>query len=107
MTAPLPALTPEQVLSLPAMPAVKQAFAAMNISEGTGYALIRQDEFPIKVIEFGRAKRVRKTDLLSFLGLSGVTAAAEVQPAAATNDDAPGVQPGAPSEQSAPTRASK
>lgn len=107
MTAPLPALTPEQVLVLPAMPAVKQAFAAMNISEGTGYALIRQDEFPIEVIEFGRAKRVRKTDLLAFLGLT-YTAAAEVQSVSATNDDgAPGVQPEAPFEQTAPTSASK
>ena len=100
MTAPLPALTTEQVLGLPAMPAV-------NISEGTGYALIRDAEFPIEVIPFGRAKRVRKTDLLRFLGLSE-TAAAEVQTAPATTDDgAPGVQPQAPSEQSAPTRASK
>ncbi|MEU5442739.1 MULTISPECIES: hypothetical protein [Streptomyces] len=107
MTAPLPALTPEQVLALPAMPAVKSAFAAMNISEGMGYGLIRQDEFPIEVLEFGRAKRVRKTDLLAFLGLTH-SAAAEVQSAAAANDDgAPGVQPEAPSEPPAPTRASK
>ncbi|MER5600524.1 hypothetical protein [Streptomyces sp. NPDC002265] len=107
MTAPLPALTPEQVLGLPAMPAVKQAFAAMNISEGTGYTLIRQAEFPIEVLQFGRAKRVRKTELLAFLGLTQ-TAAAEVQSAAATHaDGAPGVQPETPSEQSAPTRASK
>lgn len=70
MTAPMPALTPEQVLALPAMPGVKQAFAAMNISEGTGYKLIRDDEFPVEVVEFGRAKRVRKVDLLKFLRLS-------------------------------------
>ncbi|MFF9582458.1 hypothetical protein [Streptomyces achromogenes] len=106
MTAPIEPLTPEQVLLLPAMPAVKQAFAAMNISEGTGYALIRQGEFPIEVLEFGRAKRVRKADLVSFLGLS--ESAAGVQSAAATDDDgAPRVQPEAPSEQSAPTHASK
>jgi hypothetical protein len=96
------ALTPEQVLGLPAMPAVKAAFAALNISEGTGYQLIRNGEFPIEVIPFGRAKRVRKVDLVAFLGLSSL-AAAEVQSAAATNSDAPGVQPGAPVEQPAPT----
>lgn len=107
MTARIAALSPEQVLSLPAMPAVKQAFAAMNIGEGTGYQLIREAQFPIEVLEFGRAKRVRKTDLLTFLGLSH-SVAAEVQSAATnTNDGAPGVQPKAPSEQSAPTRASK
>lgn len=107
MTAPLSALTPEQVLELPAMPAVKQAFAAMNISEGTGYQLIREAQFPIEVIQFGRSKRVRKTDLAAFLGLT-MTAAAEVQSASAThNDGAPGVQPKAPSEPTASTRASK
>lgn len=100
------ALTPEQVMGLPAMPPVKAAFAALNISEGTGYQLIRQDQFPIEVLEFGRAKRVRKVDLVRFLGLSPL-AAAEVQSAAATHNGAPGVQPGAPSEQSESTRASK
>ncbi|MFF8879631.1 helix-turn-helix domain-containing protein [Streptomyces flaveolus] len=103
MTAKLQPLTPEQVLALPAMPAVKQAFAALNVSEGTGYGLVRGGEFPIEVLEFGRALRVRKTDLLAFLGLHQ-SAAAGVQSAASTNDDAPGVQPGAPStEQPAPT----
>ncbi|MEU7384740.1 hypothetical protein AB0A91_33165 [Streptomyces sp. NPDC042207] len=98
-------LSPEQVLDLPAMPGVKQAFAALNISEGTGYALIRDGGFPIEVIPFGRTKRVRKTDLCAFLGLPPV--AAGVQSTAATHDDgAPGVQPKAPSEHS-PTRASK
>lgn len=98
------AYSPVQVLALPAMPSVKDAFAAMNIGPTNGYALIRDGQFPIEVIEFGRAKRVRRADLLTFLGLSE-TAAVEVQSAAATaDDDAPGVQPEAPSaEQPAPT----
>lgn len=107
MTTKLEPLTTEQVMGLPAMPPVKQAFAAMNISEGNGYQLIREGGFPIEVLEFGRAKRVRKADLCAFLGLTQA-AAAEVQSAAATNNDgAPGVQPKAPSEQPAPTSASK
>ncbi|MFF8910203.1 helix-turn-helix domain-containing protein [Streptomyces olivaceoviridis] len=107
MPARVEPLTPEQVLALPAMPPVKAAFAALNVSEGTGYKLIRDGDFPVEVIEFGRAKRVRKTELIAFLGLHQ-TAAAEVQSAAAnTNDGAPGVQPEAPSEQSAPTSTSK
>ena len=107
MTTRIEPLTPEQVLSLPAMPPVKVAFAALHISEGTGYQLVRQGQFPIEVIELGRAKRVRKVDLLAFLGLSPL-ATGEVQSAAATSSNgAPGVQPGAPSEQSASTRASK
>lgn len=84
------------------MPTALQAFAALNIGETLGYELISKGEFPIEVVKFGRAFRVRKTDLCAFIGLSE-TAAPEVQSAAATNDDAPGVQPGAPVEQPAPT----
>jgi hypothetical protein len=101
-------LSPEQVLALPAMPSVKDAFAAMNIGLTNGYALVREGQFPIEVIPFGRALRVRRSDLVRFLGLAE-RADAEVQSASASeNDDAPGVQPEAPSaEQSAPTSASK
>ncbi|MFE3857818.1 helix-turn-helix domain-containing protein [Streptomyces griseorubiginosus] len=101
------ALTPDEVRALPAMVGSKHAFAALAIGETTGYALIESGEFPIQVIRFGRTFRFRKADLLAFLGLSE-TAAAEVQsPAAPQNDGAPEVQSGAPSEQSAPTSASK
>ncbi|MFM9811639.1 helix-turn-helix domain-containing protein [Streptomyces scabiei] len=101
MTTAAP-LSPEQVRDLPAMPTALQAFAALNIGETNGYALIKSGEFPIEVVKFGRAFRVRKADLLAFLGLTQ-TAAAEVQSAAATNDDAPEVQSGAPVEQPAHT----
>jgi hypothetical protein len=102
------AYSPEQVYALPAMPSVKQAFAALNIGPTNGYSLIAAGEFPIEVVPLGRAFRVRRSELLAFLGLPE-RADAEVQSASAsTNDGAPGVQPGAPSaEQSAPTSASK
>jgi hypothetical protein len=100
------ALTPDEVRALPAMVGSKKAFAALAIGETLGYELIESDEFPIEVIKLGRTFRFRKADLLTFLGLSET--AAEVQSAAPTTDDgAPGVQPGTPPEQSAPTRASK
>jgi hypothetical protein len=101
MTTAAP-LTPAEVAALPAMPSALQAFAALNIGETLGYELIKQGEFPIEVVRFGRAFRVRKADLLAYLGLSQFVAA-EVQSAAATNSGAPGVQPGAPVEQPAPT----
>ncbi|MDX3087154.1 helix-turn-helix domain-containing protein [Streptomyces sp. ME02-6978a] len=102
MTTAAP-LTPAQVAALPAMPSALEAFAALNIGETLGYQLIREGQFPIEVIRFGRAFRVRKAELLAYLGLTEFVAA-EVQSAAATDDDAPGVQPGAPStEQPAPT----
>jgi excisionase family DNA binding protein len=101
MTTAAP-LTPAQVAALPAMPSALEAFAALNIGETLGYQLIREGEFPIEVVRFGRAFRVRKADLLAYLGLSEFVAA-EVQSAAAITNDAPGVQPGAPVEQPAPT----
>ncbi|MFJ8154846.1 hypothetical protein [Streptomyces sp. NPDC094468] len=102
------ALTPAEIRALPAMVDSRTAFAALSISATLGYALIRADEFPVKVEKFGRVIRVRKADLLAFLGLPETPAAAEVQsPAAPESDDAPEVQSGAPSEQSAPTSASK
>ncbi|MFH8797091.1 integrase [Streptomyces sp. NPDC017941] len=63
------ALSADDVLALPAMPTAKQAFQAMNISQDSGYALIASDEFPIEVLKFGRAFRVRRSDLLALLGL--------------------------------------
>ncbi|MFM9594001.1 hypothetical protein ACKI1O_32015 [Streptomyces scabiei] len=101
MTTAAP-LSPEQVRDLPAMVKVLDAFAALNIGETNGYELISKGEFPIEVIRLGRAFRVRKTDLMDFLGLTE-TAAVEVQSTAATNDDAPEVQSGAPVEQPAHT----
>ena len=102
MTTAAP-LTPAQVAALPAMPSVLEAFAALNIGQTLGYQMVRDGEFPIEVIRLGRIFRVRKADLLTYLGLAEFVAA-EVQSAAATTDDAPGVQPEAPSiEQPAPT----
>ncbi|MFG3323756.1 hypothetical protein ACGF3J_37495 [Streptomyces sp. NPDC048171] len=102
MTTAAP-LTPAQVAALPAMVPVLDAFPALNIGETLGYQMISDGVFPVEVLRFGRAFRVRKADLMAFLGLSQYVAA-EVQSAAATNDDAPGVQPEAPStEQPAPT----
>ncbi|MGA5605954.1 helix-turn-helix domain-containing protein [Streptomyces griseoincarnatus] len=101
MTTAAP-LTPAEVAALPAMPTALQAFAALNIGETLGYELIKQGEFPIEVVRFGRAFRVRKAELLAYLGLPELVVA-EVQSAAITNSDAPGVQPGAPVEQPAPT----
>lgn len=101
MTTAAP-LTPAEVAALPAMPTALQAFAALNIGETLGYELIKQGRFPIEVIRFGRAFRVRKAELLAYLGLSQLVAA-EVQSAAATTSDAPEVQSGASVEQPAHT----
>lgn len=64
------ALSPDEVLSLPAMPTAQQAFAALNIGPTAGYQLIRDGEFPIEVLRLGRAFRVRRADLLAVVGLA-------------------------------------
>lgn len=69
MTTRTQAFTPAEVLALPALVAAKQAFAAMNISPELGYGLIRGDAFPLPVVRLGNAIRVRRSDLLDFLGI--------------------------------------
>lgn len=96
------ALTTEQVRRLPAMPTAQDAFAALGISRDLGYQLIRDEEFPVEVIKLGaRALRVRRSDLLNFLGLAEENGAAPVyQPgASAGNDEEAGYQPASPVEQ--------
>ena len=101
MTTAAP-LTPAQVAALPAMIPVLDAFPALHIGETLGYQMIRDGEFPVEVVKFGRAFRVRKADLMAYLGLSEFVAA-EVQSVAATTSDAPEVQSGASVEQPAHT----
>jgi hypothetical protein len=65
------ALTPAEVLALPAMPdLVPDAVAALGVSRDTGYALNRRGEFPVPVFSVGRSLKVRRADLVSFLGLA-------------------------------------
>lgn len=64
------ALTPAEVLALPAMPTVQQAFAALNIGKTAGYQLVKDGEFPIDVVPLGRSLRVRRADLLAVMGLT-------------------------------------
>lgn len=63
------ALTVAEVYALPAMATAKDAFAAIGISQELGYELIRTKQFPINTVPLGRAIRVRRSDLLAFLGL--------------------------------------
>ncbi|MDH6226249.1 hypothetical protein [Streptomyces sp. MJP52] len=64
------ALSPDQVRALPAMVDAADAFRALNIGRDLGYQLIKAGDFPIKVLSFGRIYRVRRADLLEYLGLT-------------------------------------
>lgn len=71
MTARRRSLTKDEVLALPAMPdLVPDAVAALGVSRDTGYTLARSGGFPIPVVSIGRRLKVRRTDLLAFLGLT-------------------------------------
>lgn len=64
-------LTPAEVLALPAMPdLVPDAVAALGVSRDTGYSLAKAGEFPIPVVPVGRRLKVRRKDLLVFLGIT-------------------------------------
>lgn len=69
------ALTENEVLALPAMTTAEQAFAALGIGRDLGYRLIKEAEFPVPVVRLGSAYRVRRRDLLAFLGLENSDAA--------------------------------
>jgi predicted site-specific integrase-resolvase len=65
------ALTPAEVLALPAMPdLVPDAVNALGVSRDTGYSLARAGDFPIPVVPVGRRLKVRRADLLAFLGIT-------------------------------------
>jgi hypothetical protein len=64
-------LSPAEVLALPAMPdLVPDAVAALGVSRDTGYSLHRAGQFPIEVVPVGRRLKVRRSDLLVFLGMT-------------------------------------
>lgn len=70
MSARTRALSPAEVLALPAMPdLVPDAVAALGVSRDTGYALAKAGDFPIPVVPVGRRLKVRRADLLAFLGI--------------------------------------
>jgi hypothetical protein len=70
MSARARALSPAEVLALPAMPdLVPDAVAALGVSRDTGYSLAKTGDFPIPVVPVGRRLKVRRADLLAFLGI--------------------------------------
>jgi hypothetical protein len=91
-----PTLTIAQILDQPAVvplwPTVGQA---LGLAESTTYQLAAENRLPIEVIRLGRRRVARLVDLHRFLGLLPQG-----------NDNAPGVEPGAPVEQSASTSTS-
>ncbi|MFD5050843.1 hypothetical protein ACFWMH_10430 [Streptomyces tendae] len=63
-------LTRDELLSLPAAVDVETAGRAFGIGRTTAYALVRNDQFPCKVIRAGRTVRVVTEDMLRVLSIA-------------------------------------
>lgn len=88
-----PPLSIAEILDQPAlMPLWPAVGRALGQAESTIYQLAAKDELPFEVVRLGRRRYARTVDVQAFLGL---------RPEG--NDNAAGVQPAAPVEQSAPT----
>ncbi|WP_156722611.1 DNA-binding protein [Streptomyces apocyni] len=101
-------LSAAEALELPVMFDVWPTLgAALDIRRTTTYQLAREDALPIPVIRVGKQLRARRSDLLSFLGLteeSGVVPEVQSGTPVAGNDEATRGPAGSPlSSESAPT----
>jgi hypothetical protein len=64
------ALTPDEVLALPAAVDLVTAGRAFGIGRTLAHELARHGDFPVPVIKIGNRYRVRRSDLIQYLGLS-------------------------------------
>lgn len=81
----------DEVRALPALPPAYQALMGLcDVGKTTVAQMIKEGTTPVPVIPVGRQLRVRKTDILNFLGLSE------------ENADAAGYEPAAPAEHIVP-----
>lgn len=92
-------LTVAQVLALPALPrAYETLMGICGVGKTTVAKMIKEGTAPVPVVPVAGQLRVRKADVLNFLGLAEETSAVPgVQPGTpeAGNDEAAGVQPAA------------
>jgi excisionase family DNA binding protein len=64
------ALSPDEVLELPAVVDLATAGQALGIGRTKAHELARAGELPLPVIRIGSAYRVRRADLLAWLKIS-------------------------------------
>lgn len=64
------AATAEEVLAFPPLVALEpDANHALGLSRNTGYNLAKLGQYPVRVHRIGGRYRVRRVDLLDFLGI--------------------------------------
>ena len=95
----LPAFSHQDIWALPAMsPAYETLMRLCDVGKTTVAQMIKEGTTPVPVIPVGRQLRVRKIDILNFLGLTEETGASPVyHPGeSAGNDEAARVPAGPP-----------
>lgn len=64
-------MTPDELLALPVVVDIVTAGRALGLGRSKCYELVQQDAFPLPVLTLGRRYRVRRSDLLAYLGVEG------------------------------------
>lgn len=77
------AMTPAEVLALPASVDLPTACRALGIGKSFGYTLAASDEFPVPILRFGRLIKVPLSGIVAALGLDERDAQAGAQAGAA------------------------
>lgn len=75
-------MTVREVLELPPVFSVPLSFRACGLGRSTGYELLKRGEFPIPVRRIGSRYKVRRCDLLAYLGVADTETQASTESAA-------------------------
>ncbi|MDK9498236.1 integrase [Streptomyces katrae] len=67
-------MTHAELVALPVSFPLEVANRALSIGRTQGYAMAKTGTYPVRVRQIGRAYRVTRYDLLSFLGLAPAAA---------------------------------
>lgn len=71
-----------ELLALPVAVTLDDANRALSVGRSNGYAMAKTGEYPVPVLRLGRAYRVKRSDLLNYLGISdSETAPQRAEPA--------------------------
>ena len=73
-------LTPDEIRSWPASVGIHPLAAALGISSGALYKLIRSGDCPVPVLRLGKSMRVTRASVMAVLGISEAPTAAPSKP---------------------------
>ena len=80
-------MTSDELAALPVVFGFGTACRALSVGRNQGYALLKQGQFPVRVISISGRFRVTKADLLRYLGVDGVEMEREPRAVAGARHD--------------------